>query len=147
MIYWALLDHGPMTATECFKVLEDDGRLKSHNYNTRTRFNEMRALGIIYERETGFRCSITNRPVILWDLTGRRPEKPYEVREWIIRIAVDRDLDCWQDETVIPQVKSDLGEAIRNTNSHALLGLCLQERIRDARGKEKVRAKRKGFIA
>lgn len=68
---------GPMTGTECYADIEARHGIKL-NYNTRTRFGELRDKGVL--REAGLRvCRITGRSVIVWDLgDGVPPEKKRE---------------------------------------------------------------------
>ena len=75
-IYNELYEHGPMTATECLAAIDQE--MKQHigkglNWNTRTRFGELRDKGLI--EEVGERaCKITHRNVILWDVTDNFPQ-------------------------------------------------------------------------
>jgi hypothetical protein len=66
LILDAIATHGPMTGTECYRAIETDQGVRL-NYNTRTRFGELRAMGLL--REEGLRlCTITHRRVIVWAL-------------------------------------------------------------------------------
>jgi len=69
-IYECLYLHGPMTASECFAVLAKE--VPRLNWNTRTRFGELRDQGVVYEvRERP--CRVTGELVIEWGVTNRLP--------------------------------------------------------------------------
>lgn len=69
-IYEVLYHQGPMTISECFDVLAK--RTPNFNWNTRTRFGELREQGAIYEvRERP--CRVTGETVIEWDVTDNLP--------------------------------------------------------------------------
>ena len=69
-IYTCLFDHGPMTITECFARLTRSN--SSLNWNTRSRFTELREQGAIYEVSERV-CTVTSQTVIEWDVTADVP--------------------------------------------------------------------------
>jgi len=76
LIYDCMYRYGPLTITECFKRIEAElaGRGERFNYNTRTRFGELRDMGLIYE--TGERiCSSSGRKVLEFDVTDLHSPK------------------------------------------------------------------------
>lgn len=70
-IYRVLCEQGPMTASELFNYLETREGVKV-NWNTRTRFTELRDLGVIAELEER-KCRITGQRVIVWAPTCNLP--------------------------------------------------------------------------
>jgi hypothetical protein len=74
LIVESIATHGPMTGTECYRAIERDHGIDL-NYNTRTRFGELRELGLL--REDGLRlCTITHRRVIVWAIGDGEPTEP-----------------------------------------------------------------------
>lgn len=76
LILEAIRKHGPMTGTECYRAIERDHGLKL-NYNTRTRFGELRDAGLL--DEAGLRhCTVTGKRVIVWKRGSGKPQAPVE---------------------------------------------------------------------
>ena len=64
--YRAIAEHPRMTATELYRF-----HLTGYSENTRTRFGELRDLGLI--REAGSRkCTITGKTATVWEITEAR---------------------------------------------------------------------------
>lgn len=93
-IYDCVYNHGPLTVSECFDILETDFALigMKLNHNTRTRFGELRAMGLLVE--TGKRaCKITGRRVLEFDVTSSLPKpvnkksKATKYKELLIAVA------------------------------------------------------------
>jgi len=70
LVYRTVFRHGPMTVSECFELLEK--QIPNFNWNTRTRFTELKDMGVL--TETGTReCNVTGRVVLEYDVTSHLP--------------------------------------------------------------------------
>jgi len=93
-IYEVLYERGPMTISECFDVLAR--RNPNFNWNTRTRFGELRAQGAIYEvRERP--CQITGEIVIEWDVTDNLPTPLQKGRSPLSKRSLETLRSLWRD--------------------------------------------------
>lgn len=70
-VYKALMDSGPSTASELWERM---GKRSSQHNPVSPRLNELREMGAICEAEQRD-CLITGRLAIVWEVTGRMPEK------------------------------------------------------------------------
>ena len=72
-VYDCLYRHGPLTAREAWSKLWDSGeRRLAHSIIPR--FAQLKKMGLV--RPIGKRlCSITNRKVLVWDVTDKYPVK------------------------------------------------------------------------
>lgn len=84
-IYHHLFARGPLTIGECFAAI----RFVGHNVNdnTRTRFGELRDMGVIRELDKR-ECKVTGRTVLTFDVTSNLPEHLPLVEAITIRVAV-----------------------------------------------------------
>lgn len=69
--YKILYEHGPLTSNEVFGYAKLHGNV-NYRHNTNARMTELRELGVA--AEVGVKlCSVTEREVILWDVTDQLP--------------------------------------------------------------------------
>lgn len=72
-IYAILYKHGPLTAGEALKFVEEEFGYRPYS-STHGRFTELRDMGVV--KELGKKkCDMTGREVILWDVTAAFPTK------------------------------------------------------------------------
>lgn len=91
-IYKVLYEQGPMTISECFEVLARNN--PNFNWNTRTRFGELRDQQAIYEvRER--KCKVTGEVVIEWDVTDSFPVKLEKGRSPLSKRSLKKLQDIW----------------------------------------------------
>lgn len=71
-VYATVFKHGPMTAGQASMQLSGKGRMWGGNIHAR--LNELKDFGVMRELGTTI-CPVTQRQVILWDVTSRLPVK------------------------------------------------------------------------
>lgn len=75
-IYNFMFNHGPLSCRQAIKLLSQQQNSKFHmSQSYSPRFCELRDEGYFREVEGGTVDPDTRRPVILWDVTSRVPEK------------------------------------------------------------------------
>ncbi len=81
--------NGPVTANECWKILENQ---KGRRFRYGSRFSELREMDLIDEVETRD-CNVTGRRCIVWEISGRSPKplpkKPKTARQEIEELKAE----------------------------------------------------------
>lgn len=124
LVYQALYDHGPMTATQLAELVPGQ-KSPSKGNNVHARLCELREMGIVQELGE-VTCPVTGRQVLQWDVTDNLPTKFTATKAqeyWVYKLMVygSEVLGVAMDKKSIPNTAFDIVRTVVRKSRKKLL--------------------------